>query len=634
MTDFDDFANPVAESGEMSPRSIGLPELDFDSLPERDHDVGWLRRREAKQDEKQRLERHNWKYDCEAGKEIDLGPIKFTWAFTFRMGLKDDGPPEDKPERIKQQYSDEDNIPLECWQLCHRLWKHDFHIKHAFTTLGDGLIILIGLPYKLLEEEATRMRINMRIQKTKGTHGYQPEMAEQYAVSRFESSAQQGLTLFRLKVRAQVDPDLMLPMSVAQVPKQMELKKLVNKFQRRVEIRGRMLRAIMNLYGTHRPYAEEVFGPLTCKLRDAVLQDPWMVVRPPEKVPEEEREALEEEPFTYDEIGTAFMELQRWGESPVGQHEFFNGTFDCVFPLHDKVVLKRLRETWGNFGILKQMWTEGKDPEYLSMHSMYHPENESRRQLAMLSQPIDEVRDYFGDHVALYFAWMELYTRALFWPAGLGCFGMITQLTVDTVDDNPFTIPYSVFFAAWSIVFLSSWKRRENELKFLWGTEGFEARERPRSAFVGAHVVNPETNRDEIVYTQPAKRMIVNVLSLCVSIAFCCGTILLAVGATLIKDTAPINQMTDEQRAVATPLDKYGYKAAASMLNLVIIVIGGMVYEEIARRLTDWENHRTPTEWEDSIIFKNFLFQVRHCSWQLSSFRSSSYFNLSASPTG
>eukprot|EP01048_Picozoa_sp_COSAG05_P038375 COSAG05_NODE_18445_length_308_cov_0.961722_1_plen_61_part_10 len=36
------------------------------------------------------------------------------------------------------------------------------------------------------------------------------------------------------------------------------------------------------------------------------------------------------------------------------------------------------------------------------------------------SQPLDEIRDYYGSSVALYFAWIELYTRALVAPAILG----------------------------------------------------------------------------------------------------------------------------------------------------------------------------------------------------------------------
>ena len=51
------------------------------------------------------------------------------------------------------------------------------------------------------------------------------------------------------------------------------------------------------------------------------------------------------------------------------------------------------------------------------------------------------------------------------------------------------------------------------------------------------------------------------------------------------------------------------WKLVSSMLNLLIIVIAGAIYEYLAYHLTMWENHRTNTEFEDSIIMKNFLFQ-------------------------
>ena len=40
-------------------------------------------------------------------------------------------------------------------------------------------------------------------------------------------------------------------------------------------------------------------------------------------------------------------------------------------------------------------------------------------------------------------------------------------------------IPFSIFFAMWSIGFLSAWSVREFEYKFLWGTEGHEDHEKP-----------------------------------------------------------------------------------------------------------------------------------------------------------
>ena len=56
------------------------------------------------------------------------------------------------------------------------------------------------------------------------------------------------------------------------------------------------------------------------------------------------------------------------------------------------------------------------------------------------------------------------------------------------IDENPTTLAYSIYLALWSVTFLNSWSRRENELKFLWGSEGYETVEKPRPQFKGEHI--------------------------------------------------------------------------------------------------------------------------------------------------
>ncbi len=45
------------------------------------------------------------------------------------------------------------------------------------------------------------------------------------------------------------------------------------------------------------------------------------------------------------------------------------------------------------------------------------------------------------------------------------------------------------------------------------------------------------------------------------------------------------------------------------MLNLFVILILGHFYESLAKYLTEWENHKTQTEFENSLTFKVFIFQ-------------------------
>ena len=76
-----------------------------------------------------------------------------------------------------------------------------------------------------------------------------------------------------------------------------------------------------------------------------------------------------------------------------------------------------------------------------------------------------------------------------------------------------------------------------------------------------------------------------------------------------------VNGTTDWLKAWpdhSTAWDREKWGLLSSFLNLLIILVFGIIYENIARRLNDWENHRTQIEYEDELILKNFAFQVRN----------------------
>jgi len=47
----------------------------------------------------------------------------------------------------------------------------------------------------------------------------------------------------------------------------------------------------------------------------------------------------------------------------------------------------------------------------------------------------------------------------------------------------------------------------------------------------------------------------------------------------------------------------------AGITNAISIMLFGMAYRTVAKRLTDWENHRTESDYENHLILKNFVFQ-------------------------
>ena len=109
-----------------------------------------------------------------------------------------------------------------------------------------------------------------------------------------------------------------------------------------------------------------------------------------------------------------------------------------VFPVHDKDKLKRLQTTWVKNVLSKQ--------------------------------PINEICDYFGVQIALYFSWLGHYTTALSIPAIVGfLFWFFFYGHTDILEDIGFVI-FAFFNVIWATLYLESWKRRSAELAHTWGT--------------------------------------------------------------------------------------------------------------------------------------------------------------------
>lgn len=100
------------------------------------------------------------------------------------------------------------------------------------------------------------------------------------------------------------------------------------------------------------------------------------------------------------------------------------------------------------------------------------------------SQPLDEIRSYFGEKVALYFAWLGYYST---WLIPLCLFGIVVwiqQLATGRMSVSSLPV-YGVFVSLWSVAFLEFWKRRQTLLATQWGMTGFEKDETARMQFKG-----------------------------------------------------------------------------------------------------------------------------------------------------
>lgn len=103
-----------------------------------------------------------------------------------------------------------------------------------------------------------------------------------------------------------------------------------------------------------------------------------------------------------------------------------------------------------------------------------------------VAQPLDKIRDYYGERIAIYYAFVEELTNALAYPAVVGVLLFIVSLVwFEGSNDNPFTPFYSFQILVWITYFCKMWRRTEAVHAVHWNVSDFRETERPRHEFDG-----------------------------------------------------------------------------------------------------------------------------------------------------
>jgi len=119
-----------------------------------------------------------------------------------------------------------------------------------------------------------------------------------------------------------------------------------------------------------------------------------------------------------------------------------------AFPLHQPANLHALHENWGSF-----------------------------KHVISTKQPLDQICGYFGEKVALYYAWLQQYCYMLTIPALFGLVLWILEITFDRQMNynqgwlNYLRVLYCAVVTAWAAWFFQLWQRREKSLRIRWGSE-------------------------------------------------------------------------------------------------------------------------------------------------------------------
>lgn len=191
-------------------------------------------------------------------------------------------------------------------------------------------------------------------------------------------------------------------------------------------------------------------------------------------------------------------------------------------------------------------------------------------------QPFDDLKDYFGAQIALYYKFLGHFSTWLLFPGGFGLIVAIEHI-VNKHIGGPLLPVFCVFICLWATLMMENWKRKEANTALEWGMTEFEETEavRPEFKYEKKVTVLGETK----LFFDPSTRRNFVIKSF-TAIAFLC--------ACVVSSTAAVYAL--RYQLYHTKLRVFG-SIIASFLNSGQMTIFSILYAKVAKALTDYENH-------------------------------------------
>uniref|UniRef100_A0A4W6G0Y1 Anoctamin n=1 Tax=Lates calcarifer TaxID=8187 RepID=A0A4W6G0Y1_LATCA len=322
------------------------------------------------------------------------------------------------------------------------------------------------------------------------------------------------------------------------------------------------------------------------------------------------------------------------GKNKMGLNRLLsNNSYEAAFPLHE-----------GSYHSKNSIRTHGAENH---RHLLY--ECWAWWGVWYKYQPLDLIRRYFGEKIGLYFAWLGWYTGMLFPAALVGLlvflYGVFTldhcQVSKEICQATDIIMcpicdqycPYlrlsdsciyakvlspqrgdkmfSMAVKALSTVFLEFWKRRRAVLAYDWDLIDWEEEEdeiRPQfeAKYSKKERMNPISGKPEPyqAFTDKYSRLIVSASG----IFFMILVVIAAVFGIVIYRVITVSTFAAFGWALIRNNSQVATTGTAVCINFCIIMLLNL-YEKVALLLTNLEQPRTESEWENSFTFKMFLFQ-------------------------
>ncbi|GAB1294848.1 Anoctamin-10 [Apodemus speciosus] len=261
------------------------------------------------------------------------------------------------------------------------------------------------------------------------------------------------------------------------------------------------------------------------------------------------RVAIDVEGGNLAEVAAFFCQAQAPSDFPFKVRRLLtSGIVTQVFPLHDPEALKKLEDTWYT-------------------------------RFALKYQPIDSIRGYFGETIALYFGFLEYFTFALIPMAVIGL-----PYYLFVWEDYDKYVIFASFNLIWSTVILEVWKRGCANMTYRWGTLVMKRQfEEPRPGFHGVLGINSVTGREEPLYSSYKRQLRIYLVSL----PFVCLCLYFSLYVMMIYFDMEEWALSLHENSGSEWTSFLLY--VPSIVYAVVIEIMNRLYRYAAEFLTSWE---------------------------------------------
>ncbi|KAM5224512.1 anoctamin-9 [Hipposideros larvatus] len=255
-------------------------------------------------------------------------------------------------------------------------------------------------------------------------------------------------------------------------------------------------------------------------------------------------------------------------------------------------------------------------------------------------QPIDDIRYYFGEKVALYFAWLGWYTYMLVPAAVVGLIVFLSGFSLfdasqiskeiceahdifmcprgdhrrryqrlsDTCTfaklthlfDNEGTVLFAIFMALWATVFLEIWKRKRAQVVLHWDLYGWDE-DQEEMALELINFPDYKLRPHQHSYLRSSIILILSLFMICLMIGMAHLLVVYRVLASALfsKSSLPF---LEEQVTTAVVV-------TGALVHYITILIMTKINKHVALKLCDFEKPRTFSERESKFTIKFFTLQ-------------------------